>query len=185
MEMAMELLEDTHEFDVRWNPFLLRPDMPPNGRRKEPLVARAGGGNSRVNPRLHAAGLQVGIDFTGKCDRYPSTILAHVLLEFAYENGGSKVQDQLMGVLFKSYFTDGQYPDCETLTLLASTVGMDSKLVKTVLMDEARQNTARAKALAWSRAGVSGVPFFIINDTPAFSGAQDVNTFVKSFQECD
>jgi len=182
MEKAIELLKETHEFEVSWVPFLLRPNMPPAGHQKEPLVARPGGGNNRVNPRLHAAGLQVGIEFTGKCDRYPNTVLAHVLLELALKEGGPALQNNLMEVLFKSYFTDGLYPDLPTLVSLASGLGMDQKGVSAALNDDVLQATVKTKALAWSRAGVGGVPYFVINDEPAFSGAQDVGTFVRAFQ---
>jgi len=181
MAMAMEALSDTHEFEVKWSPFVLRPEMPVAGYPKDPLVPRPGGGNSRVNPRMHAAGKQVGIEFTGKCDRYPNTVLAHVLLEFALEEGGAALQDELMEGLFKSYFTDGLYPDAETLVSLASRVGLDPKKVLAALNDDARHTATKIKAAAWSRAGVSGVPFFIIDGEPAFSGAQDVNTFVAAF----
>jgi len=185
MANAMELLDDTHTFEVRWSPFLLRPEMPVSGHPKDPLLPRPGGGNSRVNPRMHAAGKQVGIDFTGKCDRYPNTVMAHVLLEFALEEGGAALQDELMEVLFKSYFTDGKYPDAETLVSLATQVGMDPKRVLTALNDDARHTATKIKASAWSRAGVSGVPFFLIDGEPAFSGAQDVGTFVAAFTNED
>lgn len=181
--MAIDALKETHEVEVRWAPFLLRPNIPAAGHQKEPLVARPGGGNSRVNPRLHAAGMQVGIDFTGKCDRYPSTVLAHCLLEFALTEGGPNLQNRLMESLFKSYFTDGSYPDLETLAGLASSAGMDRERVLAALSDEVRQTTVKTKAMAWSRAGVSGVPFFIIDNKPAFSGAQDAGTFQKAFRD--
>lgn len=183
MESAMALLKETHEFEVRWAPFLLRPNMPTDGHQKEARLPRPSGGNSRVNPRLHAAGMEVGIDFTGRCDRYPNTVLAHVLLEFALKEGGHVLQNRLMEDLFQSYFTDGLYPDVDTLVSLASRAGMDRYSVLTALNDDVTQTKVRTKALAWSRAGVGGVPFFIINDSPAFSGAQDVDTFVRAFRE--
>lgn len=183
MEKAMELLKETHEFEVRWAPFLLRPNMPTDGHQKEARLPRPGGGNSRVNPRMHAAGMQVGIDFTGKCDRYPNTVLAHVLLEYALKEGGHALQNSLMEALFRSYFTDGLYPDLDTLASLASEVGMDRDGVQAALNDDVMKTTVKTKALAWSRAGVGGVPFFIIDDKPAFSGAQGVETFVRAFQD--
>jgi predicted DsbA family dithiol-disulfide isomerase len=36
---------------------------------------------------------------------------------------------------------------------------------------------------AGRRRGLSGVPFFVINGTPAFSGAQRPETFVETFRQ--
>ena len=55
----------------------------------------------RVNPRLKSAGQAVGIDFTGKCDRYPNTLRAHALLEYASELDGGQKQNDLAEVMFQ------------------------------------------------------------------------------------
>ena len=54
-----------------------------------------------MNPRLKAVGQAVGIEFTGKCDRYPNTLRAHALLEYASEVDGGRKQNDLMEVMFK------------------------------------------------------------------------------------
>ena len=36
MEAAMETVRDKYEFRVRWQPFLLRPETPPEGIQKAP-----------------------------------------------------------------------------------------------------------------------------------------------------
>jgi hypothetical protein len=63
---------------VRWLPFFLRKGVPEEGIPK-PLDTPD---NPRVPPRLRAAGQAVGLNFTGKCDRAPNTLKAHVLLSF-------------------------------------------------------------------------------------------------------
>ena len=64
---------------VGWKPFLLRPNMPPDGVDKGP--------GNRVNPRLKQAGANVGIDFTGLTDRYPNTIKEKTLNDFRMNFG--------------------------------------------------------------------------------------------------
>ena len=39
------------------------------------------------------------------------------------------------------------------------------------------------EAMSASRTGVSGVPFFVINNVPAFSGAQDAAVIRDAFDE--
>eukprot|EP00961_Rhodomonas_salina_P049284 661910-Rhodomonas_salina.1 len=62
----------------------------------------------------------VGIDFTGKCDRTPSTIWAHCLLQHALDTQGAEMQNKLSEVIFRAYFTDGLYPDVDNLVQLAA-----------------------------------------------------------------
>jgi len=69
------------EIEVRWKPFLLRPDMPAEGKPKAPAAPD----NPRVGARLKGAGVAVGIDFSGKCDTYPNTLQAHALLEYVLD----------------------------------------------------------------------------------------------------
>ena len=66
--------------------------------------------------------MAVGIDFTGLCDRYPNTLLAHCLLKYTEEDAA--VQDKLSEILFRHYFTDGLYPDGANLRKAAVEAGI-------------------------------------------------------------
>mmetsp|Transcript_4929 Transcript_4929/g.8859 ORF Transcript_4929/g.8859 Transcript_4929/m.8859 type:complete len:114 (-) Transcript_4929:19-360(-) len=66
-------------FSITWKPFLLRPSMPEGGKVKAPDTPE----NPRVSERLYEAGQKVDINFTGKCDVAPNTVLAHTLLRYA------------------------------------------------------------------------------------------------------
>eukprot|EP00914_Ancora_sagittata_P030903 GHVO01062384.1.p1 GENE.GHVO01062384.1~~GHVO01062384.1.p1 ORF type:complete len:165 (+),score=26.82 GHVO01062384.1:306-800(+) len=142
--------------------------MPVEGVEKPPNTP----GNPRVNPRLKQAGQAVGIDFSGKSDRYPNTVQAHALAEYAKEKS-TALQDQLMEVLFRGYFTDGAVPQGEALVALAMEVGIGEDEAKNVISDEGRLRSAKEKAVAWSSKGVSGVPHFFFNGKSGFSGAQE------------
>ncbi len=50
---------------------------------------------------MKQAGEQVGIDFTGKCPVYPSTLAAHAVLEYAKEAHGREKQNEVAELLFK------------------------------------------------------------------------------------
>lgn len=149
---------------VGWKPFLLRPNMPPDGVEKGP--------GNRVGDRLKRAGAQVGIDFTGLTDRYPNTVKAHTLLAFAADDAGRGTQNKLQEILFRHYFTDGRYPDETNLRAAAIEAGLNPDRAMAAVADQTRQETARREAEAASRSGISGVPYFLINGQPFGSGAQ-------------
>jgi len=177
LEAAIDVVKDRYDVTVRWRPFLLRPQMPEEGVAK-PAPAP---GNPRVSPSLKGAGEAVGIDFTGKCHRYPNTIRAHALLEYAAEVDGGRKQNELAEVMFKAYFTDGDYPNGANLVKQAAQLGFDSSEVKKVLSDQTRLDSAHEKARDATRMGVTGVPCFFMNGQRTFSGAQEKEAFIQMF----
>ena len=66
---------------------------------------------------------------------------------------------QLQEILFKSYFTDGEYPDVERVTSLAEGVGLNGDDVKAFISNPTHQNQIKTKARQWSSEGVSGQIF--------------------------
>jgi len=161
---------------VEWAPYFLRSNIPENG------VPKPGGpGRHQVGQRLRDAGQPVGIDFTGLTDRFPNTMKAHCLLTYALESGGPQVQNQLQEVLFRHYFTDGKYPDVKNLVEAAQEVGLPADDAKRALEEGQFEAQVRREVSQVSGA-VTGVPYFIINGKPAFSGAQGPDAFARAFQ---
>jgi predicted DsbA family dithiol-disulfide isomerase len=162
---------------VRWRPFFLRPNHPAEGVAKAPDTPD----NPRVGARMKSGGLAVGIDFTGLCDRYPNTLLAHCLLKYADE-AGPAVQDKLSEILFRHYFTDGLYPDKTNLRKAAIEAGLaDIEAAMKYVESAEAQQAVKAEAASFSRSGIRGVPFFFVNGQRAFSGAQPPEQFCKFF----
>jgi len=163
---------------VGWKPFLLRPDMPENGKSKGPPPE--GRTSHAPQGRLKEAGNAVGIDFTGKTDRYPNSVKAHTLLTFAEKSAGREKQNELQEVLFRHYFTDGRYPDEGNLQAAATEVGLDVDEAMAAVANTQLQGVAREEALEASQMGVTGVPYFIIDGKPFGSGAQPPEAFVTA-----
>eukprot|EP01006_Ploeotia_vitrea_P044203 TRINITY_DN66817_c10_g1_i2.p1 TRINITY_DN66817_c10_g1~~TRINITY_DN66817_c10_g1_i2.p1 ORF type:complete len:166 (+),score=28.00 TRINITY_DN66817_c10_g1_i2:235-732(+) len=160
-------------------PFFLRPNFPPEGKPKPPDTP----GNPRVNPRLKAAGAAVGIDFTGKTDRAPNTLLAHTLMSYALSQEGEDKQNALSEILFRHYFTDGLYPDVTNLKSAAAEAGLDVDKAVTWMTDVDKQKDVAKEAAAISNRGVHGVPYFYFNGKDfGLSGAQPPDTFLQAFQ---
>lgn len=147
--------------------------MPKDGKLKE---------GNRVSDRLKQAGAAVGIDFTGKTDRYPNSVAAHTVLDWALETKGTETQGRLQEVLFRHYFTDGRYPDETNLRAAAEEVGLDGEKAVQAIQDDARRLKIQQEAADVSRAGVSGVPFFCIGKSQ-FSGAHPPATLIEEIQK--
>jgi predicted DsbA family dithiol-disulfide isomerase len=139
--------------------------MPVEGVAKPPNTPE----NPRAGARMKAAGAAVGIDFTGLTDRYPNTLLAHCLLKYA--EGDPAAQDRLSEILFRHYFTDGLFPDAANLRAAAAEAGLaDVDAALEWIETPENQSVVKAEGVGYSRSGISGVPFFIVNGEPAFSG---------------
>ena len=149
----------------------MRPNTPIEGIPKEPNTPD----NPRVGNRLKQAGATAGINFTGLTDRAPNTVRAHSCLEFALESGGPTVQNHLMDILFRHYFTDGKFADDDNLRAACVEAGVDADNALR-FADETGGGTVE-RALEHSRQGISGVPYFFVDRQPLFSGAQPPATF--------
>lgn len=164
------------DVEITWKPFLLRPDMPLEGRPKSGTPA------SRVPNHLKAGGKSVGIDFTGLTDTTPNTIDFHATMKYLLDN--KQDQTPFQEQAFDAYYTQGIYPDQAAMLKLAERVGV-AENVKTLYQDEDKlkqyRDAVMVEARDASRRGVHGVPSFAFgNDTQeAFSGAQPVETFVR------
>eukprot|EP00164_Ancoracysta_twista_P001526 GFYU01002003.1.p1 GENE.GFYU01002003.1~~GFYU01002003.1.p1 ORF type:complete len:212 (-),score=63.41 GFYU01002003.1:818-1453(-) len=182
LEQAMKASADQYNFTIEWLPYQLRPETPVEGKAKAPNTPD----NPRVGARLKQGGLSVGIDFTGKTDRVPNTNKAHIALSTVHqleETGVAPVgaQNNLAEVLFRKYFTDGHFLDNTAILAAVKEVGVKPELVKEKLDDEGEAELIRQADTYFKRQGVSGVPTFIFNGKPAFSGAQPTEAFLDAF----
>ena len=157
---------------------MLRPHTPLEGTLKSPDTPQ----NPRVGARMKAAGQQVNIDFTGKCDRTPNTLLSHMLLSYCEKEKGFEAQNELQERLFQAYFTDGIFLDQNALLNIAETIGLDKENAKIALQSDVLKQEVIKEASKYA-GSTSGVPFFLFNGRPAFSGAQDPQTFINVFQQ--
>lgn len=172
--------QDRYDVRISWLPFFLRPGMPKEGKAKGGTPAtRVGGWLRDLNAK------EPGINFTGLCDRYPNTELYHVALEHVIERHGAAAQHALASRLFEAYYHDGLYPDEGTLVALAAELlpALDAAALRAALRDprKADEVVARARQLA-RQMEVTGVPFFVVNGAPAFSGAQPAAAFLQAFE---
>lgn len=169
--------------DIHWHAFQLNPDLPPEGRdRREYLDAKFGGSEAAaaIYARVSAAGRSAGIDFQfDKITRSPNTLNSHRLIRLAETRGKSQA---MVETLFRGYFLEGRdIGDSVTLAELALAAGIVGDMPVWLAGDG--EHAAVLNDLQTGRKlGISGVPFFIIENRFALSGAQPPEVFMQALQ---
>jgi predicted DsbA family dithiol-disulfide isomerase len=157
---------------VRWRPFLLNPQLPPDGMDRAAYVRRKFGGNATaVYRRLEESGRADGVTFAfDRMPRTPNTTRAHRLILFAEERGAA---DAMIRALFRALFQEGRdVGRSEVLAALAEQAGLDRDEVGDFLAGDRLARDVVAAHQQAERAGVRGVPVFIVDHEHAITGAQ-------------
>jgi predicted DsbA family dithiol-disulfide isomerase len=118
-------------------------------------------------PRRSGAAIGLVFNFE-KIKKAPNTLLAHRLVAIA----PSPRQEEVIDAIYGAYFEDGRdIGDRETLVRIAEEVGMEPVETRALLQDEAGREKVLVEARMAQAAGINGVPFFVLNNHFAFSGA--------------
>ena len=158
-----------------WRPFLLNPDIPPNGVSRAEFVARKFGGEDRARRLQNALaelGRAEGIGFRfDLMGRVPSSINAHRLVRYAVREG---LGEMMVEALFYAYFADGtDIGDVIRLATVAGRVGLDPHAALAFLRSGEEAEAVHTENLRAHRLGINGVPCFIIAGQQAIAGAQE------------
>jgi predicted DsbA family dithiol-disulfide isomerase len=182
LERAIGQMGDRVEVGVRWHPFQLVPEAPPEGKTiADHMRDRYGASpeQGRSNrARIVETGAALGIDFRyDENSRIYNTHKAHQLLSWAGEQGK---QTALKLALFQAYFTDQtNVADDNVLLDAAQSVGLDRGDAQAVLGNGRYAADVDQEIAYWQDQNVTGVPAFIINGKYMIPGAQDAATFVQ------
>ncbi|HMI97123.1 MAG TPA: DsbA family oxidoreductase [Micropepsaceae bacterium] len=158
---------------VRWMPFELNPDMPKDGMDRRAYRTRKFGSwerSEQLDAQMTEMGESEGISFHfDLMARTPNTFNAHRLIWWLRPTGG---QDALVEGLFRAYFTEGRdIGSQDVLRDLAVEAGMEREAASAFLQgDEGALQVSQEEEVA-RRAGLSGVPAFILNRRPLLVGA--------------
>lgn len=184
LEEAMEATSDRFEFTVKWRPFQLAPDLPPEGKDWSEYVREKFGSQERLD-QMHAhlreVGAEVGLDFAfEKIARAVNTLEAHRLIWMAGEVG---LQSQMVEAVFAAYFTQGQdIGNRDVLVQIAEGIGLDRTKVRGLLDSEVGQEEVRYELSEPRRAGITAVPFYVVEGKFGVAGAQPAKAFVEAFE---
>lgn len=185
LESALEELDGDAEVEVVWRSFELDPSAPtePEESLAHALATKYGMSPDQARGMMaHMAqtASQEGLEMNFDRPRGGNTLDAHRLLHLAAEKG---VQSPMKERLFRAYMTEGRsVSNRGELAALAGEVGLDADEVRTTLESDqftadVRRDQARAREL-----GVRGVPYFLVDERLAVSGAQPPELLLKALR---
>ena len=122
-----------------------------------------------------------GLDFHFEKAILANSHNAHRLLHLAKKYDlGNELKEQLL----KAYLTDGKdVNNLETLSALAQQVGLEKTEVKEVLYSTAYSEEVQKDIMMAQQIGVQGVPFFVLDNKYAISGAQPEEVFLDALEK--
>jgi predicted DsbA family dithiol-disulfide isomerase len=185
MQAALKLLGKEFTPKIVWRPFQLNPNMPIEGLNRKTYRTKKFGSWERslaMDAEVAATGKGLGIEFNyDKVLITPNTLAGHRLLWWPEQQHH---QDHLAEALFRAYFTESRdVGRHDVLAEVAAEVGLPQAETIVFLDSDAGKKEVEEEALKGLKFGLQGVPFFVVNDVPALSGAQMPRTFLEVFQQ--
>lgn len=180
LERALAQRPETRSRIV-WRPFLLNPDLPPEGIDRKLYLDRKFGGAARVQ-RVHAAvvaaGRGEGIEFDFESiARMPNSLNSHRLIRYA---GGTGRESEVVEALYQAYFTLGlDIGDIQVLADIGASQGLEREQVLAYLSSEADTAGVLGDNARAHRLGVNGVPCLILEGSYALAGAQEPDILLR------
>ncbi|MCX4241236.1 DsbA family oxidoreductase [Paraliomyxa miuraensis] len=176
-----------HPVEVVWRAFELDPSAP---RKPEPgvglverLARKYGASRAQAQAmidRTTQKGAEAGLEFRFDRVQPGSTFDAHRLLVWAAEHSGHEVQGALKERLFQAYMYEGRLvSDHEVLVELAAEVGLPAELAQAMLASSDYERAVREEQAVARGLEVTGVPFFVIGEHHAVSGAQPTEVLLQ------
>jgi predicted DsbA family dithiol-disulfide isomerase len=191
---ALEALEGEIAAEIRWRPFELNPQMPPEGEEQEAHLRRKYGRPAEEGARLRgqmkaiAEGAGVSLSYDGPHEPPPPAMMwntrdCHKLLAFALEQAGPEVQTALKLALFRAHFNERcNLGDRAVLLDIAASVGLHREAAKAALDDPDLEARVLAEvAQAWDM-NISGVPAMIVENKFLIPGAQAPEVYVNALR---
>jgi predicted DsbA family dithiol-disulfide isomerase len=185
-EMALEKFPHKDDVKVEWHSFQLDPNL------KTTTELSAIDHISEIKGISHEQALQmhrhvtsvakeVGLDFDFDKAIVANSFNAHRLIQLAKTHGlGNEIEEQL----FKAHFIEGKnIDDNEVLIQTGISAGLNEKEVREVLSSDAFAKEVKQDERQAQSIGVRGVPFFVLNDKYAVSGAQSPETFLEVLEQ--
>ena len=185
-EAALATFKHRDQVEITWKSFQLDPQAPrtSEGTLDQVLAKKYGVSAEKaaaMNARVTTLAAQEGLDYHLDLAHPGNTFDAHRLIHLAAAHG---LQGEMKERLMRAYFTEGQpIGETETLVRLAADTGLDADEAREVLAadtyaDEVVADEREARVL-----GISGVPFFVLDEKYGISGAQPVEVFQQALEQ--
>ena len=186
LEEALRRVDGLVEADIRFRPFELNPDMPPEGQDMAEHIAMKYGASPEQSAASRAAiqarAAEVGFTIAARPGgRIYNTFDAHRLLHWAAIEGR---QYALKRALFEAYFTHGLNPgDPDVLANAAGQAGLDVATAREILVSDRYAEEVRADERRWREDDIHAVPTVIIDDRYMISCGQPADMCERALRK--
>ena len=134
-----------------------------------------------MNTRVSYVAKQSGLEYQLSKAKPGNTFDAHRLLHYATSKKvGDKATERVMHAYFSESLSIG---DRAELARLAPEFGINESEALSVLESDAYKEDVRADEERAVKFGITGVPFFVIDEKIGISGAQSVEAFTQALQQ--
>ncbi len=185
-ETALAQFEHADEVEVEWHSLELDPHAVTNTELNAAQFLADKKGQTlewanQMHDHVKNAAAEVGLHFDFDKAIMANSFKSHRLIQLAKSKG---LADEVEEALFIAHFTDGKNIDDPAILLeLGKESGLQAEDVQEMLEGYAYGDDVRADEEVASKIGISGVPFFIINQKLAVSGAQAPETFLGALNQ--
>jgi predicted DsbA family dithiol-disulfide isomerase len=185
-EKALASFKHRDQVKITWKSFELDPNAPrTSGETVTQMLAKKYGMSEEravaANEHVTSLAQEEGLDYHLELAYPNNTFDAHRLLHLAAAQG---LQGEMKERLMRAYFTEGaQVGEIETLVKLAAEVGLDPARTRIALNGDSYADEVAADEKEARTLGISGVPFFVIDEKYGISGAQPVELFQQALEQ--
>jgi len=186
LEQAIDKLNLNQQVEIEWHSFQLDPDFPVGeaipsstylAQRKNFPVEQI----NAIEQQLTTSAKPYGIDFRFDKALSFNTLAVHRLWQWSKTLGKSS---ELKEALMQAYFTDGiDLSKEENVLQVVENCGLDKIKAQTILKSNQFSNEVDEDIYHASQIGVRGVPFFVLNNQFAISGAQEDSVFENALKK--
>lgn len=177
---ALEKFEHADDVEIEYKSFQLMPegDYVPGKAYAETFSDMKGMPVAQAEALLKnvtESASRSGVEINYAIAKLANTFDAHRVFQYAKEQGKG---NEFFQRAYVAHFTDGEIlSDTDTIVRLAEEVGLDGAEVRKIVEDKTNTEKVQQDISEARSVGVQGVPFFVIDNKYAVSGAQPVEAF--------
>lgn len=180
---ARDALKSDHAITVRFRPYQLNPDLPAEGVDRRAYYAHKFPDKERLaaaREAIRANARETGFDFDPSAPPHlPNTLKAHQLISAAQE---FNLQEEAALALYAAFWDALiDIGDDEILAMIGERIGLAREVTLRALSTTGP--AVAAEADAFRRAGVTGVPTFIVGERTGFSGGMAPPQMIAALKE--
>jgi len=187
-EKALARFDNRDKVQIVHRSFQLNPAAPRDhtSNRREMLMQKYGlspAQAAEMDTRMTRTAAAEGLDFHLDGTLTGNTFDAHRLVHLAHAHG---LQDQVIERLYRAYFSEQRSLFTQdSLVALATDAGLTRDEAAATLLDNRYAEAVNEDIEIARQLGVTGVPFFVIDDRYGISGAQAPDTFLDVLQRVE